>query len=257
MFVTMDRNRGGSTLGLLGRLVAVGALVVGVAGVTPASAQVTKVVTASFAPLTDETSPDKPGLIYEMVREMMKLQKIDKPIEFMAWGDAVKTVDTTKGAITFPMTRTAKRESQYTWLCKAFDMHRSFVGAPGSTKIDTIDAAKALKAVGTTAPSASLNFLKEKGLTNIVEFPTSRDLLQGLKDGKVDVVYEPNPFAKADWKAVGGTGALVIGEPQENSAAYVAANKDSGINPDDWQGALQVLEQEGTFEALVAKYGMD
>ncbi|HEY0834688.1 MAG TPA: transporter substrate-binding domain-containing protein [Azospirillum sp.] len=250
-------GRVASALGTAARMAAAGALVVGLVGAGTASAQVTRVVTANFAPLTDNTAPDKKGVLGDLVAEMLKLQKIDKPIEFMAWGDAVKATDSTVGAISFPMTRNAAREDKYMWLAKIFDMDRSFATKPGSAPVNTLDDAKKLKAVGTTAASASLTFLKEKGLTNIVELPTSRDLMQALKDGKVDAAYQPNPFAKTDWKAAGGSGALVFGEPQERSAAYLAANKGSTLNPADWQGALQVLEQDGTFDKLLAAYGMN
>jgi len=257
MFENQVLGRVSSTIRAAARVAAAGALVAGLMGAAPASAQVARAVTADFAPLTDSTSPDKKGLIYDLVQEMMKLQKIEKPIEFMAWPDAVKAAEETPNAIIFPMTRTPQREDKYVWLTKIFDMNRSFAGRPGSAVVGSIEDAKKLKGVGTTVNSASLTFLKQKGLTNIVEFPSSRELMKGLLDGKVDVAYQPDPFSKADWKAAGGAGALVFGEPQERSAAYLAANKGSTLKPADWQEALQVLEQGGFFEQKVKAYGMD
>lgn len=233
-----------------------GAMAVGALGTAPARAENLRVVTASFAPLTDETAAKK-GLLFDLVSAMMKLQNESKPIEFMGWAEAVKISKADKNVLIFPMTRTAAREADYIWLTKIFDMDRSYAGKPGSAPVSDTAAAKALKAVGTTVNSASLDYLKKQGLGNIVEFPTSRDLMKALVDGTVDVAYQPNPFSKSDWKAAGGQGALVLGEPQERSAAYLAASKGSDVKPDDWQGALQVLEQEGTFEKLVADYGMN
>lgn len=257
MFEMKDLGRLTTPIRAAARVVAAGALFLGLLGAAPASAQVARAVTANFAPLTDNTSPDKKGLIHDLVLEMMKLQKITTPIEFMAWPDAVKIAEETPNAIIFPMTRTPQREDKYVWLVKAFDLNRSFAGKPGSAAINTVEDAKKLKGVGTTVNSASLNFLKQKGLTNIVEFATSNELMKGLLDGKIDVAYQPDPFSKADWKAVGGTGALVFGEPQERSAAYLAANKASTLKPADWQDALQVLELGGFFEQAVKAYGMD
>lgn len=233
-----------------------GAMAVGSMAAAPAYADGLRVVTANFAPLTDNTSAKK-GLLHDLVLAMMKLQNESSPIEFMGWADAVKIAKADKNVLIFPMTRTPARESEYIWLTKIFDMDRSYAGAPGSAPVNDTAAAKALGAVGTTVNSASLDYLKKQGLTNIVEFPTSRDLMQALADGKVNVAYQPNPFSRADWKAAGGQGALVLGEPQERSAAYLAASKGSDVTADDWQGALQVLEQEGTFEKLVAEYGMN
>lgn len=233
-----------------------GAVAMGAAAPAPAYADVARVVTASFAPLTDESGAKK-GLLYDLVSAMMKLQSETKPIEFMGWNDAVKISKEQKNVLIFPMTRTASREADYVWLTKIFDMDRSYAGRPGSTAVNDTAGVKALAAVGTTVNSASLDYLKKQGLTNIVEFPTSRDLMKALLDGKVDVAYQPNPFSKSDWKAAGGQGALVLGEPQERSAAYLAASKGSDAKPDDWQGALQVLEQEGTVEKLVSEYGMN
>lgn len=257
-----DLGRTLSKVRAAARAAALGTVLIGLPGAVllgagHAAAEVARVVTADFAPLTDNSSPDKKGFLHDLVKEMLKLQNIAKPIEFMAWSDAVKITDTTKDVIVFPMTRTSQRESKYQWIVKILDMDRSFAGKPGSAAVSTPEAAKALKAVGTTANSASLTFLKEKGLTNIVEFPSSRDLMKALLDGQVDAVYQPLPFTKADWKAVGGKGALVVGEPQERSAAYLAANPQSSIAAADWQEALRVLEQDGTFEKLVQTYGMD
>jgi ABC-type amino acid transport substrate-binding protein len=257
MFEKKDLGRMTSTIRAAARVVAAGALLAGFLGAAPASAEVARVVTADFAPLTDNSSPDKKGLLHDLVREMLKLQKVAKPIEFMAWPDAVKIVDETVDVLIFPMTRTPQREEKYQWEVKIFDMNRSFAGRPGSAPVNTVEDAKKLKAVGTTVNSASLGYLKQKGLTNIVEFPTSRDLMKGLFDAKIDAAYQPDPFTKTDWKAAGGQGALVFGEPQERSAAYLAANKGSTLKPTDWQEALHVLEQDGTFETLVKAYGMD
>lgn len=257
MFEMKDLGRVTLPIRTAVRVAAAGALFLGLMGAGPAAAQVTRVVTADFAPLTDNSSPDKKGLLHDLVKEMMKLQSVDKPIEFMPWPDAVKEADTKPGTMFFPVTRIAAREANYQWVAKVFDMDRPFIGRPGSAAINTIDDAKRLKAVGTTVNSASLTFLKAKGLTNIVEIDSSRNLMKALSDGKVDVVYQPLPFAKADWKAVGGAGTLVVGEPQERSAAYLAAHKGSNLNPTDWQEALKVLEQDGTFERLLKLYGMD
>ncbi len=257
MFEKKDLGRVTSTIRAAVRVAAAGAFVVGLFSAGPATADVSRVVTADFAPLTDNSSPDKKGLLHDLVKEMMKLQNVAKPIEFMAWPDAVKVADETVDSLVFPMTRTQQREDKYQWLTKIFDMNRSFAGRPGSAAVNTVEDAKKLKAVGTTVNSASLGFLKQKGLTNIVEFPTSRDLMKGLLDGKVDAAYQPDPFTRTDWKAAGGQGALVFGEPQERSAAYLAANKASSLKPADWQEALHVLEQDGTFERLVKAYGMD
>lgn len=257
MFEKKDLGRVASTIRAAARLATAGAFVVGLLAAGPAAADVSRVVTADFAPLTDNSSPDKKGLLHDLVKEMMKLQKVTKPIEFMAWPDAVKVADETVDSLVFPMTRTQQREDKYQWLTKIFDMNRSFAGRPGSAAVNTVEDAKKLKGVGTTVNSASLGFLKQKGLTNIVEFPTSRDLMKGLLDGKVDAAYQPDPFTRTDWKAAGGQGALVFGEPQERSAAYLAANKASSLKPADWQEALHVLEQDGTFERLVKAYGMD
>jgi polar amino acid transport system substrate-binding protein len=238
------------------RVAAAGALLFGLLGAGPASAQVTRVVTADFAPLTDNSSPDRKGLLYELVKEMMKLQNIDKTIDFMTWPEAMAEVKK-KNTVAFPVTRSKEREANFVWLTKIFDMDRSFTGKPGSAAINTVDDAKRLKAVGTTVNSASLAFLKAKGLPNIKEFESSRKLMEALLAGDVDVVYQPAPFCKTDWKAAGGQGALVFGEPQERSAAYLAADKESTLNPADWQEALKVLEQDGTFEKLTALYGMN
>lgn len=237
--------------------VVAGTVFAGLLTAGPAAAQV-KVVTSDFPPLTiaDPASPKK-GLLYDVVIELLKMQGLEPKIEFKNWADAQKEAATTPDMLLFPMTRTPKRESQYKWCVKIFDLDRLFTTLPGSTPVNSFEEAAKLKAVGVLVNSASLSFLKDKGLTNISEQPSNPEMMKALRDGKIDAIYQPPPYSKADWKAIGGQGSLVFGKTLEEAGAYIVASPTSTINCKDWADTFDVVDKEGRFEALKAAYGLD
>lgn len=238
-----------------GALVVVAILAGGMTG--RAMAAELQVKTADFPPLTiADPQAARKGLLYDLVMELLKLQNLPQKIEFADWSQVQKQAAEQPDVITFPMTRTAKRESQYKWLVKLFDMDRAFASLPGRAPFNTAEEAAKAKAIGVLLNSASLGFLKEKGLNNIVELPANPELIQALKEGRIDAIYQPKPFSTSGWKAAGGQGALVFGTPIERSAAYIVASPTSPIKAEDWRDTFQVLEQEGTFDKLVEAYGM-
>lgn len=216
-----------------------------------------RIVTSDFPPLTTNSSADK-GLLFDMVTEMAKLMKIDAKIEFMLWNDASKLAQAEKNVMIFPMTRTPQREASYEWVIKIFNMERSFTSLPGSKPINSMEEARAAGAVGVLEKSASLNFLKDGGITNIVEFPSNKAMIDGLKTAQVATIYLPVPFSKSEWRTLGGTGSLVFGKAIKISASYIAASPNSdAISPAKWAEAFDVLQQDQTFDKLMAKYGLN
>jgi polar amino acid transport system substrate-binding protein len=236
----------------------VGAVVcAGVMATSPANAGDLRIVTGEFPPLTNNSSADK-GLLFDMVTEMTKLMKIDAKVEFMLWNDAQKLSQAEKNVLIFPMTRTPQRENSFSWVIKIFDMKRSFTSLPGTKPVNNMEEARATGAVGVLEKSASLTFLKEGGITNIVEFPSNKALIEGLKSGQVAMIYSPEPFSKTDWRTAGGAGSLVFGKTIESSASYIAASPNAdGINVAKWAEAFDVLQQDQTFDKLMAKYGLN
>lgn len=224
--------------------------------IAPAQAGDVRVLTSDFPPLTDSAGARK-GLLHDVVAEMAKVLKAPVKVEFVDWSEAQAIAKKEPNVLLFPMTRTPKREPDYEWVVKIFDMDRSFATKPGAPAVDTVEQAGKLKAVGVLAKSASVAFLRDKGLTNTVEMPSPLELMQALKDGKVDAVYQPNPFSKTEWRKIAAD-APVFGKPIEVNAAYVAASKPSpAINIEEWRAAFEVLQQDGTFEKLLKDYGMN
>lgn len=239
-----------------GRVVIAGAVLAGLLAAGPASAQI-QVITSDFPPLTveDPAAPQK-GLLYDVMIELLKLQGHEPKIQFTNWSEAQKVAAATPDVLLFPMTRTAKREAQYKWLVKMFDLPRAFAGRPGGPAVNSFEEAAKLKAVGVLVNSASLSFLKDKGVGNIMELPSNSEMMEALRDGRIDAIYQPIPFSKAGWKSAGGQGSLTFGKTLEESASYIVASPSSKADPNEWSAAFQVLEQEGTFEKLMATYGM-
>ena len=83
---------------------------------------------------------------------------------------------TEKNVLIFPMTRTPSGRASFTWVVKIFDMDRPFTSLPGTKPINSMEEARNAGAVGVLERSASLNFLKEGGITETVSNipPTGR-----------------------------------------------------------------------------------
>jgi polar amino acid transport system substrate-binding protein len=231
-------------------------LCVGILATGPAQAQI-RVVTGEFPPLTINGAGDK-GLLYDIVEEIKKLVGVSAPTEFLLWNDASKLAQTDSNVVIFPLTRTEQREKNFRWMPKIFDLKRSFASLPGTPAVNTPEDAKKLAAVGVLERSASLTFLKEYGLTNIIEFPSNSAMIKSLEEGKIAAAYSAEAFTKTEWRTLGKTTPLVYGVPLEVSGSYIGLSlKGDAVKIQEWQDAFGVIQQEGTFEKLLIKYGLN
>ena len=134
-----------------------------------ANADNLRIVTGEFPPLTNNSTADK-GLLFDMVTEMAKLMKTTPRSNSCCGTMPRSCLRAEKNVLIFPMTRTPQREASFTWVIKIFDMNRPFTSLPDQA-VDSMEEAKAAGAVGVLEKSASLTFLKEGGITKIIEFP--------------------------------------------------------------------------------------
>ncbi|WP_158046648.1 substrate-binding periplasmic protein [Skermanella pratensis] len=221
-----------------------------------AQAQI-RIVTGVLPPLTDDSGTDK-GFLYDVVEEIKKLVKVSAPIEMMLWTDASKIAQNEANIVIFPLTRTPQRENSFRWITKMFDMKRSFTTLPGVAPINSPEEAKKIASIGVLERSSSQTFLKEYGLTNTVEFPSNKALVEGLAAGKVASIYGINPMTVSEWRGIGRKDQLVFGTPVEITGSFIGTSlKGDLVKMEEWQSAFEVIQQDGTFDRLLAKYGLN
>jgi polar amino acid transport system substrate-binding protein len=239
------------------RCVAGAVVCAGLLATGSANADNLRIVTGEFPPLTNNSTADK-GLLFDMVTEMAKLVNASAKVEFMLWNDAQKLAQTEKNVLIFPMTRTPQREASFTWVAKIFNMDRPFTSLPGTKPINSMEEARSAGAVGVLERSASLNFLKEGGITKIIEYPSNRAMMEGLKSGQIATLYSPKPYSVFDWQSLGGAGSLVFGKAIETAPAYIAAGPEfDKASLGKWVEAFDLLQQDQTFDKLMVKYGLN
>jgi polar amino acid transport system substrate-binding protein len=233
------------------------ALCAGLFAAGPAKADPIRIVTSALPPLTNDSETDK-GFLYDVVEELKKLVKVTAPIEIILWTDASKIAQNEADVLIFPLTRTPQRENSFRWITKMFDMKRSFTTLPGSPAINSPEEAKKVASIGVLERSSSQTFLKEYGLTNTVEFPSNKALVEGLAAGKVVSIYGINPMTVSEWRGIGRKDQLVFGTPVEITGSFIGASlKGNLVKVEEWQSAFEVIQQDGTFDRLLVKYGLN
>jgi polar amino acid transport system substrate-binding protein len=240
---------------------AVGLLLAGAA----AAAADLRLVTAELPPYcyrdppplltaVSETAGQPEGLVCSTVEAMAR--RIGNPpvIEFMGWTVAQDLAQRQPNIGILALTRSPEREDRYRWLVKIVSDDLVVVGAAG---IDVASLA-ALKdrPVGVLQSSGAEQWLREQGFVRIV--PRAEEWLNALdlKERLIDAWVAPRLMILYAVRLVGGDVAtLRFGEIIRRSDIYLAASKDvSDADAARWQAAFRAMQQDGSFDAIVARY---
>ncbi|WP_029007772.1 substrate-binding periplasmic protein [Azospirillum halopraeferens] len=220
-----------------------------------ARAETLRLMTADIPPYSIQ-SGDRPGFIRELLAEMANVLGVSIETSFHPMGQAHALAQEGENTLVFPLARTPAREEKYTWVVKMFDIEASFLSAPGTPAVAGLDDARARR-IGVLKGSAFAAFLADKGFTGVIDFATSAESAAKLKAGEIDIWFADATEAVAVWRAAGNTADLVKGYRAFTGALWLGASpKSPAIDIAAWQDAVQVLQQDGTFDRIYHSYGL-
>ena len=200
------------------------------------------------------------GYNYEIVKEMMKRQKLNLPITLTTWSRAYGLIQCKPNIALFSMTRTKPREKIFKWVGPLHQVRFVLYGLKDdSLKIESFEAAKKVDAIGCYKNDVRETYLKNKGFTNLSSL-TGEDAnyrnFQKLIAGRIrlwvtsdHVLYRECKKHDVDMKLFEEKFVL------KKSYVYLAFSK--GVSDEivkNWQKTLDEMKADGSYKKIMLNY---
>jgi polar amino acid transport system substrate-binding protein len=215
------------------------------------------IYTENYAPFNFTEGGKVTGLSSEVMFELLNRVGHPNNIKVQLWSEAYEKVSNSKGCILYSMTRTKEREGLFKWVGPLATDQWVFYAKKGSgIKISNLDDARKVAKIGTCKDTATEQFLKTEGFTNIVSAADDNENAAKLMSGDIDlwIVGDLQGVYKAKTSNIDPSNFEVVQKIQD-AELYIAFSKET---PDSeilkWQKALDALKEEGIYKKIVAKY---
>ncbi len=157
------------------------------------------------------------------------------------------------------MGRTPEREKLVDFTDRYFRSHSIFIEKPGTVPSPTRNGLTGRR-VGTQSGTAQEIYLNEeyKDIITILLYPTFEDLLQALKDEKIDTALVDGLPAYTYLKSEEGADYETLGDPIESdvlvAASSIVVSKTLPEITQQLNSAIQALRNNGTYGKINRKY---
>lgn len=202
------------------------------------------------------------GFDVEIARALCDAMHSPCELVVHAWDDMIPgLLNSQYDAIVSSMSMSAERREKVAFTARYYESPTIFI--TGKTSPIQAFAPQDLSGqrLGVTLATAQEAFAQHfYGDASIVVFGSSPELYQGLADGKVDVILE-DKLAAYDWltNTKAGDccefrGADIKDPTYFGDGAGIALRKDDVILLGEFNGALDAIGQDGTYNMINAKY---
>jgi polar amino acid transport system substrate-binding protein len=201
------------------------------------------------------------GLAVELLQEMWRRMGYQqKKIHVLPWQDAYNKAQGKPGGVVFSTMRLPEREKMFKWVGPIRNPRFSLFARKGrGIKVANLEEAKKYKVGAVKMDAMEILLVSRKYPLNLIDrAPDFNTLMDRLLAGKVDLIaYDEEAVVRymqlrgLDHKEVERT-LLLTG-----ASAYFAfhpGTPDSVIA--EFQGALQSIKKDGTFNKMSAKYNV-
>jgi polar amino acid transport system substrate-binding protein len=219
--------------------------------------EIIQMMTEEYPPVTFMKNGRISGFVTDMVREISVRQGIPDNIRLISWDEAYKVALSNPNVVLFSAERTKKREKLFQWVGPVGKNSSIFYARKGSgNRIKSLEDAKKVPAIATTANWFTEQDLKGRGFTNLVSDPLPAENVRKLIQGEVQLSVFTDITVADIVKNAGYT--MDDLEPVftvSNTYFYIAMSL--GTPPEmvnKWQSSLNSLKADGTFEKIYWNY---
>lgn len=216
-----------------------------------------QLVTEEYPPVTFMKAGKPSGLVTDMVREIAARQGIPDNIRLTSWKNAYNMALLYPNVVIFSAERTPQRESLFHWVGPVGKNSAIIYARKGSgIRIDSLEDARKVAAIGTTADWFTEQQLKREGFNNLLSSPDPRANVRQLMNGEVQLavftdITVPEIVREAGYSMTDLEPVFTVGR----TYFYIALSRDT---PNDvvaaWQSKLDQLKRDGTFEKIYRSY---
>ena len=220
-----------------------------------AKADIDQVVAAYYPPLMVSAQGDAPGLANEIIQVAAKRAGRDINIEFMPFQRALHRLQNDPTVMMPALFRNPVREEKYEWIAQVHATQLQFMSL--KRRIDTLEAARALGAIGVETGASTETFLLERQFKNLVHVGNPDATARMLQSGRVDAWFLTGPLARGVWQRLGFEEALIVGDLVFEQPVFMVCHVN--FPPEiiaAYRDAIAQMQADGTIDAILAKYGM-
>jgi ABC-type amino acid transport substrate-binding protein len=199
------------------------------------------------------------GLSTEVVQDILARLNQTAGIEILPWSEGYSLALAGPRVVLYSTARTDEREGLFKWVGPIAAYDYTLYGRKGSgLQIGSLEAAKKAGLIGVVKDDARYQFLIENRFDNILTCTNDIECIHNLTGGKTTLWLGSNvSFADLAQEAGVDPSSLEALYTIRTVPLYIAFSNDT---PDTvitaWQGALDAMKRDGTFDAIRAKYGM-
>ena len=216
---------------------------------------------AGFRIITEESPPfnfagadgKAAGVATDVVQGILTRLNQTAVIEILPWSEGYAFARAGPRVALYSTARTAERENLFKWVGPIASNDFTFYGKNGTRlNINSLEAAKKAGRIGVVKDDVRYQFLQENRFTNITPCGSNAGCLRDLMAGTTDLWLGSSMNAAEIARSTGIDLSAVRALYEVRTVPlYIAFSPDT---PDAvitrWQGALDTMKRDGTFEAL-------
>lgn len=215
------------------------------------------ILTEEFPPYNFTDKGRLTGVTTEVVLEILHRLNSDASIEVLPWARCYKKLLSEPNVVLFTTARTAEREELVHWVGPIYVFRLGFYAKKGNTlNIDSLEAAKAVRAIATYKDDFREQILKSLGFTNLDSSNSPQSNVRKLASERVDLWFSDNiGTPKVAHEA--GIDPVEIEEiyTYQQNYSYIAISRQTDPSiVRQWQETLDEMKEDGTFWWLTSKW---
>jgi polar amino acid transport system substrate-binding protein len=218
-----------------------------------------KLLTEENPPLNYTEGKKLTGMGTEVVQEMGRRAKVKLDFEVMAWSKAYEKAQADKETCLYSTARLPNRENAFKWVGPiAVNKWGLFALGGFKQEIKSLNDAKPFR-IGGVARDAKTEFLKQWGVTNVVEVENDRlnpgKLTLNRKEGqKIDLWITSVASAKQTAERAKVPGVKLVYLVREEESYLACSPRTSAETLKALAGALDGMKKDGSYDKIVKSW---
>lgn len=218
-----------------------------------------KLLTEENPPLNFTEGKTLTGMATEVVQEMGRRAKVKLDFEVMAWNKAYEKAQADKETCLYSTARLANRENLFKWVGPiAANKWGLFALGGFKPEIKALNDAKPFR-IGGVARDAKTEFLRQWGVTNIVEVEDDRlnpgKLTLNRKEGqKIDLWITSAATAKRVAERAKAPGVKLVYLVREEESFLACSPRTSADSLKALAAALDGMKKDGAYGKIIKAY---
>lgn len=197
------------------------------------------------------------GFVVDIVAQLLLRLKRSDPIRVVPWARGYNQALTQPNTVLFSTTRLPYRETLFHWVGPVYTQRWGFYAVRTSNmRIDSLDAARAVRAIGTYHNDAKEQYLMRRGFANLISANKNTSNVRHLMQGRIDLWVSSDlnmpHIARQAGVDPDRLTCLLAFKSVDNYIAFSLSTSEKTVAA--WQTALDALKADGSYDAILRRH---